>query len=75
VSKAHEDTPTYPKPSKGVNRYKLDAGVMEAIAKGPAFGDRKPRKTDTCICPIVKNLTAHNSGTIGVMIMKHKLDV
>jgi hypothetical protein len=48
---------------------------MEAITKGPAFGDRKLRKTVTCICPIVKNPRAHNSGTTGVTIMKCELDV
>jgi hypothetical protein len=49
--------------------------MMEAITKGPTFGDRKPQKTVTCICPIVKNLRAHNSGTIGVTVMKRELDV
>jgi hypothetical protein len=36
---------------------------------------KKPRKTVTCIRPIVKNLRAHNSGTIGVTMMKRELDV
>jgi hypothetical protein len=36
---------------------------------------KKTRKTVTCICPIVKNLRAHNSGTIGVMMMKRELDM
>jgi hypothetical protein len=48
---------------------------MEAITKGPAFGDRKPWKTVTCICPIAKNPRALNSGTIGVTMMKRELDV
>jgi hypothetical protein len=48
---------------------------MEAITKGPAFGDRKPRKTVTCICPMVKNPRARNSGTMGVTIIKCELDV
>jgi hypothetical protein len=48
---------------------------MEAITKGPAFGDRKPPKTVTCICPIVKNPRAFNSGTMEVVIMKCKLDM
>jgi hypothetical protein len=56
-------------------KIKLDAGVMEAITEGPAFGDRKPQKTVTCICPIVKNPRARNSGTMGVTIMKCELDV
>jgi hypothetical protein len=34
---------------------------------------KKPRKTSCC--PIVKNLRAHNSGTIGVTMMKRELDV
>jgi hypothetical protein len=36
---------------------------------------KKLQKTVTCICPIVKNLRAHNSKTIGVMMMKRELDV
>jgi hypothetical protein len=48
---------------------------MEAITKSPAFDDSKPRKTVTCICPIVKNPGAHNSGTMGVTMMKRELNV
>jgi hypothetical protein len=40
---------------------------MEAITKGPAFGDRKD--------PIVKNPQALHSRTIVVTIMKRELDV
>jgi hypothetical protein len=36
---------------------------------------KKKRKTVTCICPIVKNPRARNSGTIGVKTMKRELDV
>jgi hypothetical protein len=57
---------------------KLDAGVMEAITVDPTFGDRNlkiPRKTVTCICPIVVNPRSHNSETIGVTMMKCELDV
>jgi hypothetical protein len=46
----------------------LDAGVMEVITKGPAFGDSL--KTVTRICLIVKNPRALNSRTIGVTMMK-----
>jgi hypothetical protein len=56
-----------------VTGLKLDAGVMEAITKGPAFGDRKLHVT--CICLIVKNPRAHNYRTIGVTTMKRELDV
>jgi hypothetical protein len=41
----------------------LDAGVMEAITKGPAFGDEK---TVTCICPVGKiqgHLTPEQQGS------------
>jgi hypothetical protein len=34
-----------------------------------------PPKTVTCICPIVKNPKACNSGTIGVTMIKCELDV
>jgi hypothetical protein len=51
------------------NKHKLDAGVMEAITKGPAFGDRKL----LLACLIVKNPRVLNSRTIGVMMMKRKL--
>jgi hypothetical protein len=44
---------------------------MEAITKGPAFGDRKLLHA----CPIVKNPRALNSRTIGVTMMKRELDV
>jgi hypothetical protein len=44
---------------KVMNRAQLDAEVMEAITKVPAFSDRKPRKTVTCICPIVKKIQGH----------------
>jgi hypothetical protein len=52
-------------------KLQLDAGVMEAITKGPAFGDRKLLHA----CLIVKNSRALNSRTIGVTTMKCELNV
>jgi hypothetical protein len=52
---------------------KLDAGVMEAITKGPAFGDRK--LLHALLCPIVKNPRALNFRTTEVMTTKRELYV
>jgi hypothetical protein len=45
---------------------------MEAITKGPVFGDRKLLHAYSYI---VKNPRALNSRTIGVTMMKSELDV
>jgi hypothetical protein len=37
--------------------------------------EKNPRNTVTCICPIVENPRARNSGTIGVTTMKTKLNM
>jgi hypothetical protein len=44
---------------------------MEAITKGPAFGERKILHA----CPIVKNPRALNSRTKGVTMIKRELNV